>query len=89
MEHDGIKMGMLPNFTMKQGVGGHISHGTGMKPSAEGALVYLDGGDDLNQILDKVEDAGGKILRKKTQSPGGHMGMFLDTEGNHIAVHNP
>lgn len=89
MEMGDVKMGMLPNFEQGQGVGGHISHGTGSKPSADGALVYLNGGADANSILNKVEGAGGKVIMPKSPSPGGFMGMFLDTEGNRVAVHNP
>jgi len=40
--------------------------------------------------LDRIEKAGGKIIQPKTQiSPEyGYMGVFLDTEGNRIALHS-
>jgi uncharacterized protein len=40
--------------------------------------------------LDKVEAAGGKIVVPKTEiSPEhGYMAVFLDTEGNRIALHS-
>lgn len=60
-------------------------------PSArEGVLVYLNANPDVQDVLDKVERAGGKILVPKTQiSPEyGYMAMALDTEGNRIAFHS-
>ncbi len=41
------------------GTGGCVTHGNGNKPSAEGAFVYLNGGDDLAVPLARVEQAGG------------------------------
>ena len=61
------------------------------KPSStEGPLIYLNGNPDVQLILDKIENAGGKILVPKTQiSPEyGYMAIFLDTEGNRIALHS-
>ena len=55
-----------------------------------GSLVYLNGNDDLSVMLGRVESAGGKILRGKTQiSPDiGYMAVFEDSEGNRIALHS-
>lgn len=71
-------------------VGGAICQGKGYEPSKAGALIYLNGGKDLNNVLNRVEDAGGKVLTKKTEIPGnnGFYAMFLDTEGNRIALHS-
>jgi len=43
----------------------------------------------VQNILDKVEAAGGNILVPKTEiSPEhGYMAVILDTEGNRIALH--
>jgi uncharacterized protein len=55
----------------------------------KGALIYLNGGDDLSIPFAKIEDAGGKILRPKTSLGGnGYMAQFIDTEGNRIALHS-
>ena len=83
-----MKYGFLP-FDMKEGVGGGIIEADGYEPSQKGALVYLNGGDDLSKPLAKVEKAGGKILVPKTSlGPNGFMAQFLDTEGNKIAFHS-
>ena len=83
------QMGMLPNFERgNNGVGGHIVHAP-KDVTGKGVMVYLNGGQDLQKILDRVEVAGGKIVLQKTTSPGGYMAIFLDSEGNKLAIHNP
>lgn len=84
----GVDMGMLPNFTQDGGVGGHISSSKDVEPSKNGVMVYLNGGENLQKILDRVEPAGGKVLVPKTASPGGEIAIFLDSEGNKMALHN-
>jgi predicted enzyme related to lactoylglutathione lyase len=73
-------------------IGGAICQsGDFYKPSSEGgALVYLNGNPDVQHVLDKIEVAGGKIVIPKTQiSPEyGYMAVFLDTEGNRVALHS-
>ncbi len=59
------------------------------KPSQEGPVVYLNGGDDLSGPLAKVSSAGGKILQDKTSiGEHGFIGFFQDTEGNRIGIHS-
>ena len=61
------------------------------KPSStDGPLVYLNGNPDLRNILGRIEAAGGKIIVPKTQiSPDhGYMALFIDTEGNRMALHS-
>lgn len=88
MPHPQMKYGMLP-CDMQNGVGGGIVEGEGFEPSANGTIVYLNGGDDLSIPLAKVEKAGGKILLPKTSIGGnGFMAHILDTEGNRVALHS-
>ncbi len=74
----------------KEAVGGAIVKGEGYVPSATGSLVYLNGGDDLNNVLSKVEKAGGKILlpKKLITEEIGYFAIFLDVEGNKVALHS-
>ena len=61
------------------------------KPSKEGALVYFTSrSGDINDELSRIEKAGGKILKPKTQiSPDhGYMALLLDSEGNRVALHS-
>jgi predicted enzyme related to lactoylglutathione lyase len=92
MDTPNIKMRMFPLDDMMTGVGGAIVDSGGFhKPSAtDGVLIYLNGNPDLQNVLDKVEKAGGKIMVPKTEiSPEyGFMGVFQDTEGNRIGLHS-
>lgn len=92
MDMPNFKMRMFPLDDPMNGVGGSLVDSGGFhKPSAtDGPLIYLNGNPDVQNILDKVEAAGGKIIVPKTTiSPEyGDMGVFIDTEGNRIALHN-
>ena len=72
------------------GIGGAIAMGPGYEPSGSGTLVYLNGGEDLQIVLDRVEAAGGKIEASKTNiTPDlGYFAIFSDTDGNRVALHS-
>lgn len=84
----GSKMGFFP--TDGTNVSGAIVQGEDYQPSTDGVVAYLNGGDDLQPVLDKVESNNGKVIVPKTQiSPEmGYFGMFIDSEGNKMAVHS-
>lgn len=84
------RMGFLL-YEQKEGrVGGAICKGEQYVPSRQGALPYLNGGNDLQTVLSRVEDAGGKVVISKTfiGDSIGYFAQFLDTEGNRIALHS-
>lgn len=87
-----LQMRMFPLEDMMTGVGGALSYSPGFySPSAtEGTLVYLNANPDVQIVLDRIEAAGGKIAVPKTEiSPEhGHMAVFIDTEGNRVALHS-
>ena len=90
--HDlgGLLMGWFPFFDDKKGASGSLIRHESYKPSAEaGVLVYFSSAD-VNDELNRVEAAGGTILKGKTQiSPDiGYMALFLDSEGNRLALHS-
>lgn len=62
----------------------------GYEPSASGITIYFNGGDNLQNILDKVEKNGGKIIIPKTHHADeiGFFAIFLDSEGNKIGLHS-
>ncbi|MBT0963164.1 VOC family protein [Denitromonas iodatirespirans] len=72
-------------------VGGSLFKHDDLQPSAQGTLVYLNGGDDLAPFLERVSAAGGSITLPKTEiSPEiGYMALFIDSEGNRVGVHSP
>jgi predicted enzyme related to lactoylglutathione lyase len=58
-------------------------------PSTDGVTVYLNANPNIQDVIDRIEPAGGKIVIPKTQiSPEiGYMCFFIDSEGNRIALH--
>lgn len=89
MDVEGMKMGILPYEN--QTVTGVIIQADGYKPSADGITIYLNGGDNLQVKLDKVEKNGGKIIMQKTAHAdgSGFFAIFLDSEGNKMAFNSP
>ena len=83
---EGFQMGMFP---AEDGVGGGVIQGEGYVPSAEGSVVYLNGGDDLSEVLSRVEGAGGQVVMPKTSiGENGFVAYFLDSEGNRVGLHS-
>ena len=87
-EMEGIKMGLFPNAG--ESVFVQLINGGEYRPSADGTVVYFNGGDDLQRIADKVEANGGKIVVPKTEiGPDmGFFAIFVDTEGNKLGLHS-
>lgn len=69
---------------------GHLFQLPNFKPSADGAIMYMELEKDLNITLKKIEEASGKVVMSKTLiAPGkGYWALFLDTEGNKLALHS-
>jgi uncharacterized protein len=88
MDMPEMQMGIFPYEG--QVVTGVIIKAEGYQPSADGVTLYLNGGDNLQVILDKVEKNNGKILVPKTlhADESGYFAIFLDSEGNKIGLHS-
>jgi uncharacterized protein len=86
----GMTMAFFPAEQGNGKVSGALVKSNMHKPSADGAVIYLNGNPDLSAVLGKVVAAGGKIAMPKTQiTPEiGHMAFFFDTEGNKVALHS-
>ena len=89
MDMPEMQMGIFPYEGQK--VTGVIIKADGYKPSADGVTIYLNGGDNLQVILEKVEKNGGRILIPKTlhADESGYFATFIDSEGNKIGLHSP
>ncbi len=86
--YPGSYMIMLP-YKPGEGVGGAVVSGAGYEPSTNGTMVYLNGGVDLNDILYRVEGAGGKIVSSKYSiGENGFVASFIDSEGNKVGLHS-
>lgn len=77
-------------FPVTTGIGGALVLGSGCVPSETGSLIYLNGGKNLQPILDKVEEKGGRIIMPKTKisDEAGHFALFIDSEGNKLAINS-
>lgn len=77
-------------FPSEKGIGGSIVAGPGSTPGETGPLLYLNAGDDLNTVLNRVVPAGGRIVMPKTliNEESGYFAIFIDSEGNKLALHS-
>ena len=89
VDFGGLLMGWFPDRGEVQGAQGTLIRQESYIPSKEGTLVYFIS-EDVQNELDRIEGAGGKIYQPKTQiSPEhGYMGVFIDSEGNRVALHS-
>jgi len=87
-----LEMAMFPDGDEAMGSSGAlVFHEEFYKPSQEGTLIYFTAqSGDLANELARVENAGGKVLIEKRPIADdiGFMGLFLDSEGNRIAIHS-
>ena len=92
MDTPHIKMRRFPVEDPMAGVGGALVYNENFYKSSltDGPLIYLNGNPDVQNILDRIEAAGGKIAVPKTEiSPEyGNMAVFIDTEGNRFGLHS-
>lgn len=88
IEMDGVQMGVLPNE--EDTVNVVLAKGNDYKPTQEGAVLYLNAGQDLQPCLNKIETNGGHVILPKTSiSPEmGFFALFIDTEGNKLGLHS-
>jgi predicted enzyme related to lactoylglutathione lyase len=86
----GTLMGWFPFAQDKPGAPGSLVQNAAYHPSeSKGVLIYFSS-EDVDTEINRVEAAGGQVIKFKTQiSPDvGYMALFLDSEGNRIALHS-
>ncbi len=88
VDMEGTQMGVFPGDA--DIVSGVLVCSPGYKPSTDGVVVYLNGGDDLQGVLNKVVERNGTVVVPKTAiSPEmGYFAMFIDSEGNKLGLHS-
>jgi uncharacterized protein len=87
----GMEMWGFPADWEHGEISGALVCGEGAVPSATGTAVFLNANPDLQTMLDRVEEAGGKILMPKTvigMEGAGSFAMIADTEGNTVGLHS-
>lgn len=90
MEQNITDVNAMAFFPVKSGIGGAVIASPGSIPSDTGPLIYLNGGKDLNNVLNKVEEVGGRIVMPKTliSEDAGYFAIFIDSQGNKLALHS-
>ena len=86
---EGFSMAMIPSEERALG-GALVEHKDFYTTGSQGPLIYLNGGEDLQPMLDRAEKAGAKVIIAKRQiSPEyGYMAVIEDSEGNRIGMHS-
>ena len=76
-------------FPTDKGIGGALVAGPGCLPNDTGTLIYLNAGNDLDGILGRIDLAGGRVIMPRTliSDTAGWFALFIDSEGNRVALH--
>lgn len=69
-------------------VTGVLSKSDDNSPARNGTIVYINASPDIQAVLDKVEQAGGKIIVPKMEINAGFIAVILDSEGNRVGLHS-
>ena len=89
-DFQGTLMGWFPFSENKPGAAGSLIKNKAYSPSEDkGVLIYFSA-TDISAQLNKVLELGGKVLQAKSliSEDVGYMGLFVDSEGNRIALHS-
>ena len=88
MSFTGMEMGLFPYED--QIVTAIITQAEGYEPSDQGPIIYLNAGDNLQPVLDKISASGGKVILPKTAhaDESGFFALFLDSEGNKMGLNS-
>lgn len=68
-------------------VTGVLAKSSGNQPSANGTLIYLNASPMIQDVLDRVVQAGGSIVSGKFKIPAGYIAVIGDTEGNRLGLY--
>ncbi|MEJ6792245.1 MAG: VOC family protein [Lacinutrix sp.] len=89
-DFQGVHMGWFPMDDKKPGASGALVLNEAYIPSkTKGVLIYFNS-INIDKHLEQVVKSGGEIIQNFTEiSPEiGAMGLFIDTEGNRIALYS-
>ncbi|WP_420385930.1 VOC family protein [Roseivirga sp.] len=88
IDMQGTEMGIFPSDGQSASV--VITKGEGYEPASNGVLVHLNGGDNLEPILKRIEKSGGQVILPKTliDEENGYFALFMDSEGNRMGLHS-
>lgn len=89
METSEVNTYSMAFFPHDRGMSGAIICGEGSVPSDTGPLLYLNASEPLEDMLPRIEEMGGRLLLGQTliSESAGSFALFLDCEGNKLALH--
>lgn len=88
IDMEGMRMSMFA-CDQKAGIGGCLTQMEGCQPGGGGTLVYLNVEGKLDEVIERIPKAGGKIVRPKFAiPPHGFIAIFEDSEGNVVGLHS-
>lgn len=86
-DFSGMPMAIFPYG--EGAVGGALVKMERRRPSADGALAYLNCDGELEAVLARVPGAGGRVVLPRTDiGAPGFIAVILDTEGNSVGLHS-
>lgn len=94
MKMEPMEMGdnKMAFFPWKPGSGkatGALVQSPNHKPSMEGSIIYLNANPAMDNVMARVEAAGGKVLAPKMSiGEHGNIAFIMDTEGNNVGIHS-
>lgn len=69
-------------YDEEKSAGGCLIAGEGLKPSLDGAVLYLNADEPFDTVFGRIVPLGGRITMPRTELPGiGLIAHFTDTEG--------
>lgn len=78
-------------FPWKPGSGkahGCLAKSPNHTPSVQGTIVYLNANPSLEEVVKRVESAGGRVMIEHMNiGEHGHIAYMIDSEGNHVGLH--
>lgn len=90
-DDEGVFFPFNPNIVQATSgrVTGVLAKSSKNSPSENGTIVYINASPHIQNVLERVEPAGGKIVESKQLfGPVGFIAMILDSEGNKIGLHS-
>jgi len=89
MEMGETKMAFFPWTPDSGKATGAIAQSAMHKPNTEGSIIYLNANPNMDNVIARVESAGGKVLQPKMSiGENGNIAFIMDTEGNNIGIHS-
>ncbi|MBN1434315.1 VOC family protein [Candidatus Fermentibacterales bacterium] len=82
------RMAWFPSRPGEPGCAGALVMAQGYEPSLSGVVIYFTC-PDIGETLEKVAEAGGKVLLERTGiGRYGFVGFLEDSEGNRSGLHS-